>query len=71
MLLLLNVVCNDDNTMDVTSDHLEVAPFPMDFSNEESGEELSKRGEFFGHPCGKSRCRLVRKSLLLILDLLR
>ncbi|KAF8798708.1 insert subdomain of RNA polymerase alpha subunit [Phlegmacium glaucopus] len=54
ILLVLHVACNDDTTMDITSDHLEVNPFPEDENTtSESGEELSKRGEYFGHPVGK------------------
>lgn len=56
ILLFLHVVCNDDTTMDVTSDHLDVVPFPEDENAPtDSGEELSKRGEYFGHPVGKRR----------------
>ncbi|KAF8973262.1 DNA-directed RNA polymerase [Flammula alnicola] len=53
MMLVLNVACDDDNTMDVTSNHLEVVPFPSDSDEQDPGEELSKRGEWFGHPVGK------------------
>jgi len=54
ILLVLHVSCNDDTTMNVTSDHLEVHPFPVDENHPtEPGEELSKRGEYFGHPVGK------------------
>lgn len=54
ILLVLHVACNDDTTLDVTSDHLEVNPFPEDENAaSESGEELTKRGEYFGHPVGK------------------
>jgi len=54
--LVLNVACHDDNTMNITSDHLEVIPYQAaedDLQQEDPGEELSKRGEFFGHPVGK------------------
>lgn len=56
IVLLLHVSCSDDNTMNVTSNHLDVAPFPEDQRdvNADPGEELSKRGEYFGHPVGKS-----------------
>ncbi|KAF9012332.1 DNA-directed RNA polymerase [Cyathus striatus] len=55
ILLMLNISCQDDNTMDVTSNHLEVIPFPENATDEpDLGEELSKRGEFFGHPVGKN-----------------
>jgi DNA-directed RNA polymerase II subunit RPB3 len=54
MMLVLNVACHDDNTMDVTSNHLEVVPFPSEDDTIDPGEELSKRGESFGYPVGKS-----------------
>ncbi|KAF8906526.1 DNA-directed RNA polymerase [Gymnopilus junonius] len=61
MMLVLDVACHDDNTMDVTSDHLEVIPYQQadeDTSpQDDSGEELSKRTEFFGHPVGKRNCQ--------------
>jgi len=54
ILLVLHVACNDDTTLNVTSNHLEVNPFPEDENTvAESGEELTKRGEYFGHPVGK------------------
>ena len=41
--------------MEVTSAHLDVIPYPEEgLDNQDSGEELSKRGEYFGHPVGKS-----------------
>ncbi|TFK26461.1 insert subdomain of RNA polymerase alpha subunit [Coprinopsis marcescibilis] len=53
--LRLDVTCNDDNTMEVTSNHLEVVPFQDDFihDNLEHGDEKAKRSQFFGHPVGK------------------
>jgi DNA-directed RNA polymerase II subunit RPB3 len=54
MMLVLNVACHDDNTMHVTSNHLEVIPFPSEDDNIDPGEELSKRGESFGFPVGNS-----------------
>jgi len=54
MMLVLNVACHDDNTMEVTSNHLEVIPFPSEDDSSDPGEELSKRGESFGFPVGKS-----------------
>ncbi|KXN90590.1 DNA-directed RNA polymerase II subunit RPB3 [Leucoagaricus sp. SymC.cos] len=55
IMLLLHVSCNDNNTMNVTSNHLEVVPFPEDQDVQaDPGEELSKRGEYFGHPVGKN-----------------
>ena len=54
ILLVMHVACNDDTTMNVTSNHLEVNPFPDDPTTaHEPGEELTKRGEYFGHPVGK------------------
>ena len=54
IFLVMHVACNDDTTMNVTSNHLEVNPFPEDDSHpSEPGEELTKRGEYFGHPVGK------------------
>jgi DNA-directed RNA polymerase II subunit RPB3 len=59
-MLVLNVACHDHHTMDVTSHHLDVVPpgTPGTWGDGEeqdhdSGEELSKRGERFGHPVGK------------------
>lgn len=54
MMLELKVACHDDQTMEVTSNHLEVVPFPDEENSHDPGEELSKRGEWFGHPVGKS-----------------
>ncbi|PPQ67312.1 hypothetical protein CVT25_005896 [Psilocybe cyanescens] len=60
LILVLNVACHDDNTMNVTSNHLEVIPFPqMDIEGllpqqDDVGEEISKRGEYFGYPVGKN-----------------
>jgi hypothetical protein len=54
-MLNLHVSCNDDNTMNITSNHLDIMPFPEDQEQQtDPGEELSKRGEYFGHPVGKS-----------------
>ncbi|KIM40123.1 hypothetical protein M413DRAFT_73620 [Hebeloma cylindrosporum] len=55
MMLVLNVACHDDNTMDITSNHLEVIPFPSEDDGADPGEELSKRGETFGFPVGKNQ----------------
>lgn len=49
--LRLDVSCNDNRTMEVTSNHLEVIPYQDEVS---SGDELTKRGEDFGQPVGKS-----------------
>ncbi|KIK01401.1 hypothetical protein K443DRAFT_132298 [Laccaria amethystina LaAM-08-1] len=55
ILLVLNVGCHDDTTMEVTSAHLDVIPYPEEgLETQDSGEELSKRGEYFGHPVGKN-----------------
>ncbi|KAF7288661.1 Mechanosensitive ion channel protein [Mycena chlorophos] len=54
--LKLDVACHSNNTMDVTSNHLEVVPY-AEFGDEqqgEAGDEPSKRGEYFGHPVGKN-----------------
>lgn len=55
--LRLDVVCNDNRTMEVTSNHLEVVEFTSNAGPSEiitDGEELTKRGEVFGYPVGKS-----------------
>lgn len=55
--LRLDITCHDNRTLEVTSNHLEFVEFtsnagPSDMITE--GEELTKRGEAFGHPVGKS-----------------
>ncbi|KAN0091098.1 DNA-directed RNA polymerase, insert domain containing protein [Tylopilus felleus] len=55
--LRLDASCNDNRTMEVTSNHLEYVEFssnagPADIITE--GDELAKRGEAFGHPVGKN-----------------
>ncbi|KAK7472583.1 RNA polymerase II subunit 3 [Stygiomarasmius scandens] len=52
IILMLNVTCHEAITMDITSNHLEVMPM-TDF--DEGGEELTKRGQDFGHPVGKNQ----------------
>lgn len=55
--LRLDVVCNDNRTMEVTSNYLEVVEFTSHAGPSEvitDGEELTKRGEVFGYPVGKS-----------------
>ncbi|KAJ7287514.1 DNA-directed RNA polymerase II, subunit 3 [Mycena rebaudengoi] len=55
--LNLHVSCNNNETMDITSNHLEVATDTGwdDIGQEgEAGEEPSKRGENFGFPVGKN-----------------
>ncbi|KAA1474279.1 RBP11-like subunits of RNA polymerase [Dentipellis sp. KUC8613] len=54
--LRLDVACNDNRTMDITSNHLDVVvPSAGGWDEDpiEQGEELSKRTEKFGHPVGK------------------
>lgn len=59
--LTLNVSCNDNSTMHITSDHLEFVPpnergswdGEPETDNPDSGEELSKRPSYFGYPVGK------------------
>lgn len=58
MSLLLHVLCSDDNTMDVTSNHLEVVPFLVVDQLSEPGEEMTKRVDTFGHPVGKRNSSL-------------
>lgn len=55
--LRMDVVCNDNRTFEVTSNHLEVVEFTSNAGPSEvitEGEELTKRGEVFGYPVGKS-----------------
>ncbi|KIL00707.1 hypothetical protein PAXRUDRAFT_821395 [Paxillus rubicundulus Ve08.2h10] len=55
--LRLDVVCNDNRTMAVTSNHLEVVEFTSNTGTTEpsqEGDELTKRAEGFGHPVGKN-----------------
>ena len=51
--LRLNVACDESRTMDITSNHLDIVPAGWSENEGEAGEELSKRGENFGHPVGK------------------
>ncbi|KAG5726060.1 DNA-directed RNA polymerase II subunit RPB3 [Termitomyces sp. T112] len=56
LMLHLNVQCNDDSTMDVTSHYLDLVPAGTretwaEYS--EPGEEIAKRSENFGRPVGK------------------
>lgn len=56
LLLVLNVACHDDQTMEITSHHLEPTPITDEFGlsdGNEVGEEQAKRGPYFGHPVGK------------------
>lgn len=56
--LSLNVSCNDNRTMDVTSNHLELIPPSMyNYRNNEgadAGEEMQRRVPDFGLPVGKN-----------------
>ena len=54
--LVLNVACNENRTMDVTSHHLDVVARGGYGWREEvdDGEEIARRSETFGHPVGKS-----------------
>jgi len=54
--LVLNVACNENRTMDVTSDHLDVVGRGGYGWREEvdDGEEIARRSETFGHPVGKN-----------------
>ncbi|KZT70962.1 insert subdomain of RNA polymerase alpha subunit [Daedalea quercina L-15889] len=54
--LRLNVACNEMVTMDITSAHLDVTgprPGGQNWNEDDGGEEVSKRGDNFGHPVGK------------------
>lgn len=55
VVINLRVTASDQN-LDVTSDHLDVEPVGiggMNYDEAETGEELSKRVENFGHPVGR------------------
>lgn len=49
----MNITCNDDSTIDVTSNHLDVYTGVQGDAGDD-GDEPSKRGEDFGMPVGKS-----------------
>ena len=51
--LVLRISCNDNQTLHVTSDHLEVVPQSSYEDEGDVGDELSKRSEEFGQPVGK------------------
>lgn len=51
IILVLNIICTGDQTIDVTSNHLDVLPGTYDTND--PGEELSKRTPSFGHPVAK------------------
>jgi hypothetical protein len=64
--LRLDVVCNDNRTMEVTSNHLEVVEFTSNTGTADiiqEGEELTKRAEGFGYPVGKSRSLSCRSKI--------
>lgn len=44
--------------MNITSQHLDVVPFEL-ANKGEGGEELTKRGENFGHPVGVGALPLI------------
>ena len=54
--LLLSVACNENRTMEVNSNHLDVVARGGYGWREEvdDGEEIARRSENFGHPVGKS-----------------
>jgi hypothetical protein len=57
VVLSLNVACNDNRTMHITSDHLEFVRLDDGVGDEgEHGDELSKRVDNFGWPVGKGAC---------------
>ena len=51
--LVLRILCDDNQTLHITSDHLEVVPQSSYGDEGEVGDELSKRSEEFGQPVGK------------------
>ncbi|KAN0130830.1 DNA-directed RNA polymerase, RBP11-like dimerization domain containing protein [Lactarius tabidus] len=54
--LLLSVACNENRTMEITSNHLDVVARGRYGWREEvdDGEEIARRSETFGHPVGKN-----------------
>ncbi|KAF8525381.1 DNA-directed RNA polymerase [Gautieria morchelliformis] len=50
--LRLNVTCDSDATMDITSDHLDVDTGTQG-GEMDAGDEPSKRGDGFGYPAGR------------------
>ena len=65
---MLRISCNDNETLHVTSDHLEVVA-SMTYDDEgEAGDELSKRSEEFGHPVGKGTLFLRGPSKVMNLN---
>ncbi|KAJ8517151.1 hypothetical protein ONZ45_g5609 [Pleurotus djamor] len=53
--LSLSVICTDDRTIDINSNHLEVSSGPLNAMDEPTmdADELSKRIPNFGHPVSK------------------
>ena len=64
---MLRISCNDNETLHVTSDHLEVVAGTSNDDEGEAGDELSKRSEEFGHPVGKGT--LCLRGWLKVLNL--
>ena len=56
---MLRISCNDNQTLHVTSDHLEVVAQASYDDEGDAGDELSKRSEEFGQPVGKGTLRYV------------
>lgn len=56
---MLRISCDDNQTLHVTSDHLEVVAQTAYEDEGEAGDELSKRSEEFGQPVGKGTLRYV------------
>jgi DNA-directed RNA polymerase II subunit RPB3 len=54
--LVLNVACNENRTLDINSNHLDVVARGGYGWREEvdDGEEIARRSENFGQPVGKS-----------------
>jgi len=55
--LRLEAVCNDNRTLEVTSNFLDVVDFCSNAGSADmitEGDEPTKRGDFFGHPVGRS-----------------
>ncbi|KAF8592364.1 hypothetical protein K439DRAFT_1400124 [Ramaria rubella] len=51
--LRLNVSCHDNETLDITSNHLDINTGSQGTDEGEAGDEPNKRGEGFGWPAGK------------------
>ena len=68
IMLILDVACHGDTTMDITSEHLEVVPYPDD-NVIDNTDEISKRSETFGHPVGKRTSKLSLVVLFVVLTM--